>query len=56
MDEFDRIVREYRFEQRAQRIAIIILVLFIPLAAYAVAIAAGLVPPTPWSPMGVAAR
>lgn len=56
MDDFDKIVREYRFEQRAQRIAIIILIMFIPVAAYAVAIAAGLVPPTPWSPMGVAAR
>lgn len=54
MDDFDKIVREYRFEQRAQRIAIIILIMFIPVAAYAVAIAAGLVPPTPWSPMGQA--
>jgi len=54
MDEFDRIVREYRFEQRAQKVCIAILLAFIPLALYAIAIAVGILPPTPWSPMGQA--
>ena len=44
--------RDREFDRKAQKWAIRILIAFSLLAAYAILVVTGWLPPTPWSPMG----